>query len=200
MLSYKKWGRNWGIVVALIIIIFPAPLIIGQAAAPTVSELSIYKGALATNWINWSWGSDVNLSSTSQVNVNGHSLAFNPTSPWAGLYLHSETPINTLPFSSVRLTVLATEAKEQFTLALYDSNNQFLKSPVSLGKYGGDPIGTALVEMEAQIEMIEQLHKFAIAFRDRRITLKEFLKGPTAFMQQQNLVDEELLLELLTRY
>jgi len=67
-------------------------------------------------------------------------------------------------------------------------------------KYGGDPIGTALVEMEAQIEIIEQLHKFAIAFRDRRITVKEFLKGPTAFMEQQNLTDEELLLELLTRY
>ena len=67
-------------------------------------------------------------------------------------------------------------------------------------KYGGDPIGTALVEMDAQIEIIEQLHKFAIAFRDRRITVKEFLKGPTAFMQQQNLADEELLLELLTRY
>lgn len=58
-------------------------------------------------------------------------------------------------------------------------------------KYGGDPIGTALVEMEAQIEIIEQLHKLAIAFRDRRITIKEFLQGPIAFMQQQQMTEED---------
>ena len=58
-------------------------------------------------------------------------------------------------------------------------------------KYGGDPIGTALVEMEAQVEIIEQLHKLAVAFRDRRITIKEFLQGPIAFMQQQQMTEED---------
>ena len=43
-------------------------------------------------------------------------------------------------------------------------------------KYGGDPIGTLVIEMEAQIEVIEQLHQLAVAFRDRRITIKEFLQ------------------------
>lgn len=65
---------------------------------------------------------------------------------------------------------------------------------------GGDPIGQALGEIEAQIEIIEQLYKFAIDFRDRRITIKEFLKGPTAFRRQDDISEEELLLEFLSRY
>ncbi|CAN1210448.1 Molecular chaperone DnaJ [Tumidithrix helvetica PCC 7403] len=71
-----------------------------------------------------------------------------------------------------------------------------------IAKYGGDPIGEALSEMEAQIEVIAQLHQFIVDFRDRRMTIKEFLRGPTAFLPQQemDLSEEEMLFEFLSRY
>jgi len=46
-------------------------------------------------------------------------------------------------------------------------------------KYGGDPISEALREVEAHVEVVEQLHKLVVDFRDRRITVMEFLEGPT---------------------
>jgi predicted nucleic acid-binding Zn-ribbon protein len=66
-------------------------------------------------------------------------------------------------------------------------------------KYGGDPIGEALCEFEAHVEVVEQLHKFVLDFRDRRITIQEFLRGPSDLMQQQ-MTEEELMLEFLAQF
>jgi hypothetical protein len=140
MVSYKSFARIWALMLTVGIIVFPLPLLVGKAAAPTIAELPIYKGTLTAGWINWSWGSTVDFASTTRVDVNGHSLAFTANSPWAGLYLHTEAAINTQPFTSIHLTVNASQPGAQYAVALYDSNNQFLKSPVSLSKYGGDPL------------------------------------------------------------
>jgi predicted nucleic acid-binding Zn-ribbon protein len=67
-------------------------------------------------------------------------------------------------------------------------------------KYGIDPIEAALSEVEAQIGIIEQVQKFVSDFRDRRITIKDFLKGPAQIMQPQELSEEELLFDFLSRY
>jgi hypothetical protein len=71
-----------------------------------------------------------------------------------------------------------------------------------MAKIGLDPIAEALAEVEAQIAVFEELHKFIADFRDRRITIKEFLRGPVALMPQDedDMSDEELLLEFLSRY
>ncbi|PZV13109.1 MAG: molecular chaperone DnaJ [Pseudanabaena sp.] len=66
-------------------------------------------------------------------------------------------------------------------------------------KYGGDPMDEALREVETQISIIEQMHQFVVDFRDRRITIKEFLRGPTDLMQQQ-MSEEELMLEFLSQF
>ncbi len=68
-----------------------------------------------------------------------------------------------------------------------------------ISKYGGDPIGEALLEVESQIEIIEQMHQFVVDFRDRRITIKEFLRGPE-FLRQQQMSEEELMLEFLSQF
>jgi hypothetical protein len=67
-------------------------------------------------------------------------------------------------------------------------------------KHGVDPIEVALSEVEAQIGVVEKVQQFVSDFRDRRITIKDFLKGPSQLMQPQGLSDEELLLEFLSRY
>jgi phage shock protein A len=51
-------------------------------------------------------------------------------------------------------------------------------------KYGGDPIGEALREFEMQIALIEQMYQFVLDFRDRRITIKEFLRGPQVAIEE----------------
>ena len=66
-------------------------------------------------------------------------------------------------------------------------------------KYGGDPMGEALREVETQISVIEQMHQFVVDFRDRRITIKEFLRGPE-FLRQQQMSQEELLLEFMAQF
>jgi hypothetical protein len=47
-----------------------------------------------------------------------------------------------------------------------------------LSKHGVDAIGGALEELEDQIKVTDQLCQFVADFRDRKITIKEFLKGP----------------------
>ncbi|PZO35522.1 MAG: molecular chaperone DnaJ [Pseudanabaena frigida] len=66
-------------------------------------------------------------------------------------------------------------------------------------KYGGDPIGEALLEFETQISVIEQMHQFVVDLRDRRITVKDFLRGPETLRQQQ-MSEEELLLEFMEQF
>lgn len=66
-------------------------------------------------------------------------------------------------------------------------------------KYGGDPIAEALREAETQISFIEQMYQFVVDFRDRRITIKDFLKGPVELMQQQ-MTEEELMAEFLAQF
>ena len=45
-------------------------------------------------------------------------------------------------------------------------------------KMGVDPMEMLLKEMQQQIELVEELRDFVRDFRDKKITIKEFLKGP----------------------
>ena len=67
-------------------------------------------------------------------------------------------------------------------------------------KHGVDPIEIAMSELETQLGVFEKVQQFVSDFRDRRITIKDFLKGPSQIMQPQELSEEELLLEFLSRY
>lgn len=66
-------------------------------------------------------------------------------------------------------------------------------------KYGGDPIGEALCEFESHVEVVAQLHEFVLDFRDRRITIQEFLRVPMDLRSQQ-MTEEELMLEFLAQF
>ncbi|NUN64000.1 molecular chaperone DnaJ [Pseudanabaena biceps] len=68
-----------------------------------------------------------------------------------------------------------------------------------ISKYGGDPIGEALQEVELQISIVEKMYQFINDFRDRRITIKEFLRGPRELMPEE-MSEEEILFELLSQY
>ncbi len=48
-------------------------------------------------------------------------------------------------------------------------------------KHGIDPIGEMVAETESQIKVIAELYQFTVDFRDRKMTIKDFMKGPTLF-------------------
>lgn len=89
--------------------------------------------------------------------------------------------------------------KQQLKLTKKTQQGEMTAVFKKITKYGGDPIGEALFEIEAHVEVVEQLHKFVLDFRDRRITIQEFLRGPTD-LQQQQMTEEELMLEFLAQF
>jgi hypothetical protein len=67
-------------------------------------------------------------------------------------------------------------------------------------KHGLDPIGEMVSETESQIKVIAEIYQFVIDFRDRKITIKDFMKGPASFQQMQQVSAEEILMELLSQF
>ena len=69
-----------------------------------------------------------------------------------------------------------------------------------LTKKGIDPIGEMVAETESQIQIVADVHQFVIDFRDKKMTIKEFMKGPAVFRQMQSVSPEELLMELFAQF
>jgi predicted nucleic acid-binding Zn-ribbon protein len=69
-----------------------------------------------------------------------------------------------------------------------------------LTKIGMDPIGEMVAETEAQIATIAEIHQFVADFRDKKITIKDFMKGPSIFQQMQEISAEELLMDLFSKF
>ncbi len=103
------------------------------------------------------------------------------------------------------------EQENEFLQSQYDALKQELRqakaSPEGLmvtehrqlTKAGIDPIGEALAEAEEQCQLVRDVHDFVVKFRDKRITVKEFLLGPPV-LQQPAMIEidlEEVLMELL---
>jgi hypothetical protein len=69
-----------------------------------------------------------------------------------------------------------------------------------LTKNGLDPIGEMVAETESQIETIAEIHQFVTDFRDKKITIKDFMKGPAIFQRMQPVSPEEILRELFSQF
>jgi chaperonin cofactor prefoldin len=69
-----------------------------------------------------------------------------------------------------------------------------------LTKIGMDPIGELVAESEAQMETITEIYQFVADFRDKKITIKDFMKGPSIFQQMQETSAEELLMDLFSQF
>ncbi len=69
-----------------------------------------------------------------------------------------------------------------------------------LTKSGVDPIGEMVAQTESQIQTIAEVYQFVIDFRDKKMTIKDFMKGPAVFQQLQQVSAEELLMELFAKF
>ncbi|MDX2254926.1 MAG: molecular chaperone DnaJ [Pseudanabaenaceae cyanobacterium bins.39] len=92
------------------------------------------------------------------------------------------------------------EIKQELKQARKTDQGEIVATFKKIEKYGGDPIGEALSEIEEHIEIVEQIYQFVSAFRDRRMTIKEFLKGPSIPSHEHEMTEEELILEFLSQF
>lgn len=120
-------------------------LIASQPAQQTTTTLQanqIFTDSLAQGWTNWSWNSSINLTNTSPVAQGTDSIAFTPTAGYAGLYLHTDTGIDTTPYTTLTFDAQASATGETFAVGTYDATNQLLHPVISLDQYGGQPGST----------------------------------------------------------
>jgi len=64
-------------------------------------------------------------------------------------------------------------------------------------KTGIDPIHQMLLQVEDEVQVISSIRDFVKDFREKKITIKEFLQGPQAMNQMGREVVEDLLSEIL---
>src|SRR3712207_679094 len=72
-------------------------LVNGQTAPS--NAYVIYDDSLKNNFVNWSWSSDINFSDTANAQ-SGNAIAFYLKSAWGGLYLHTDSGVDTSSYSS----------------------------------------------------------------------------------------------------
>ncbi|OIP78457.1 MAG: molecular chaperone DnaJ [Oscillatoriales cyanobacterium CG2_30_44_21] len=89
--------------------------------------------------------------------------------------------------------------KRQLKMTKKSEQGEITAAFKKISKYGGDPIADALKEAKTQISLVEQMYQFVVDFRDRRITIKEFLRGPQHLMPDQ-MSEEELIAEFLAQF
>jgi hypothetical protein len=93
-----------------------------------------------------------------------------------------------------------TNIKQEIKLTKKTREGSMVAEFRKMTKAGYDPIGEALNETESQIKTIAEVLQFVIDFRDRKIAIKEFLKGPPIFQEMQEMSQEELLMELFAQF
>lgn len=103
----------------------------------------LYGDALASGWQNWSWGSTVNLAVTSPVHAGVRSISLQLNQAWAALFLHTDTPVDMAPYSTLNFALRATQANQQYSVTFYNVNSQIIGVQLPLSSYGGNPIATA---------------------------------------------------------
>ena len=78
----------------------------GLAANPrSATDLAVYSDGLVSGWADWSWDTTVKLANGSPVHTGSASASARFDAAWAGLYLHSNTPINTASYIALRFWV-----------------------------------------------------------------------------------------------
>lgn len=87
--------------------------------------------------------------------------------------------------------------KQELRLAKNSEEGAIAKEHSRCLKAGIDPIAEAIAEVEEQCELVKDVYEFAVKFRDKKITIKEFLLGPPMMQQPDEIDIEDLLMEFL---
>lgn len=147
-------------IVIITIIIFGLPVLpffnvnwsfIRTSVFADTPNIAIYKDQLQSNFVNWSWGSSVDLQKNSPVQEGSASIAFTP-SGWGGLYLHTDTAIDLNQYEKIHFYLNPTN-QLQLNVLIYNENNE-TKTNLSLSKYLSSPAMNSWNEVSVPVSDI----------------------------------------------
>src|SRR5262245_55187432 len=125
--------RVAGLAIALVVLVGCGSDVeqVGNAESPLTPSV-IYDEALASGWTtSWSWSSSITVGSTTKAYSGTRSIAWRATSAWGGLYLHSDSGINTTGYDTLSFAAYASQSSK-LALQLYDANNRAIGSQIVL--------------------------------------------------------------------
>jgi peptidoglycan/xylan/chitin deacetylase (PgdA/CDA1 family) len=103
----------------------------------------IYDEGLRSGWVSWSWDSSINFADTARPYAGIRDLLWRPTAAWGGLYLHTDTAVNTTGYSVLTFALQSTQSGSALSVHAYDATSTALPAKLSLSAYGGaPPVGT----------------------------------------------------------
>ncbi|MFB2834304.1 J domain-containing protein [Floridanema evergladense] len=87
--------------------------------------------------------------------------------------------------------------KRELRLAKNTPEGSLISEYRQATKMGIDPIELLMEGMEEKVEIMEEIKNFVMEFRDKKITIKEFLKGPSCLEELNRSMQERMIEELL---
>lgn len=109
-----------------------------HAQAPS---LVIYEDSLDPSWSNWSWNSNINFANPAPFVAGTKSIWWEPWAGWAGLYLHTNSAVDTNSYAQLNFSLQADHDNQKFQVYVVGESDQQLASPKLLDSYGGQPGG-----------------------------------------------------------
>ncbi len=123
-------AASLAIISAFVLIIFGSQNQHGIATtAATQNDKPIYTNALESGWENWSWDGTVDLKSLNQY--GNYSISFRPKKAYAGLYLHTNTSIDSSAYYKINFQIKSGSQNQRLRVFAYGPENK----PLTSGEY-----------------------------------------------------------------
>ncbi len=90
--------------------------------------------------------------------------------------------------------------KSELRLAKNTNEGQMVSGYRKAVKGGIDPISQTVEQVESEIEVISSICNFVKDFKDKKITIKQFLNGPPVLQQRNQQIIDELFEEMLGEF
>ncbi len=90
--------------------------------------------------------------------------------------------------------------KSELRLAKNTNEGQMVSGYRKAVKEGIDPIAQTVEQIESEIEIISSICGFVKDFRDKKITIKQFLSGPPILQQRNQEIIDELFEEMIVDF
>lgn len=115
------------------------------------NSITVYKDKLENGFANWSWDSTINFANTYPVNEGSNSISFTANAAWGGLYLHTDSAIDTTQSNTLSFSAKASNDQQKYALLLYDENNQLMHEPIAFDSIGGQPVSSVWKDYSVQL-------------------------------------------------
>jgi hypothetical protein len=137
------WTKEWGSTARRLVgvTVVALMLVLGSSGLTRAigADHVIYSEGLASGWQNWSWSSYVNFSA-SGGSSGAQSIGWQINSGWAGLFLHTDSAVQTASGTSLQFALMGSRPGQQLQVYVTGDGNQAVGWARRLSDFGGDPV------------------------------------------------------------